>query len=395
MEPTSPSGQEDRKFFETRIYGRLYVSKRFEDPFSGKKKRFAHKITQSEQQEKFVREKGEVTLSISSGGKHQLKALIIEDDDCVDSLVVQNFSTGTGNPHKNAYSFRGHEVQNLYLFLKGLKELDLENENGYKIDDSTLKKLLIDDEQATRIVLENQDLITDALKNNVTKTDIVALGYRKAQLEVFRRLLDDESFFNIEKEKMKRGDEAVWQNFFEKNTWILGYGLDYIINTPLDDKKLEQVVSGYSVSSSGKRVDALLKTKGIVNALGFCEIKTHRTSLIKQVAIPYRPSCWVISEELSGSIAQSQRTVQQSITNIRTSLKITDKEDNPTGETAYLYSPKSYVIIGNLEEFVTNNGVNEVKYSSFEMFRKNMRSPEIITFDELYERAAYIVGHCM
>lgn len=175
----------------------------------------------------------------------------------------------------------------------------------------------------------------------------------------------------------------------------MGYGLDYIINTPLDNKKLEQVVSGYSVNSTGKRVDALLKTKGIVNALGFCEIKTQKTSLIKQVATPYRSSCWIISEELSGSIAQSQRTVQQSIMNIRTCLKITDEEDNLTGETAYLYNPRSYVIIGNLEEFVTNNGVNETKYSSFEMFRKNMKNPEIITFDELYERAAYIVGHCM
>ncbi|MBD2702890.1 DUF4263 domain-containing protein [Spirosoma sp. BT702] len=255
--------------------------------------------------------------------------------------------------------------------------------------------MLIDNEQATRIAIENQDLVADALKNNVTKTDIVALGYRKLQLNIFKRLLDDEAFFNTEKDKLKRGDETVWQNFFEKNTWILGYGLDYIINAPLDDKKLEQVVSGYSISSSGKRADALLKTKGIVSALGFCEIKTHRTSLLKQVSAPYRPSCWVISEELAGSITQSQRTVHQSILNIRTCLRITDNEDNLTEETAYLYKPKSYVIIGSLNEFTTSSGVNEAKYSSFEMFRRNTQNPEIITFDELYERASYIVGHSM
>ncbi|GAB3903272.1 DUF4263 domain-containing protein [Larkinella knui] len=395
MESTHSKDQEEKRFFETRIYGRIYISKRFEDLYSEKKKRFAYKITQSEQQERFVREKGEVILSVSNGGKHQLKALIIEDDDRIDSLVVQTFSAESGNPHKNGYSFRGQEVNNLYLFLKGLNELDLENENSFKIDDSSLKKLLIDSEQATRIVIENQDLIIDALKNNVTKTDIVALGYRKSQLNIFKLLLEDEAFFISEKEKLNKGDEAVWQSFFERNTWILGYGLDYIINTPLDNKKLEQVVSGYSISSSGKRADALLKTKGIVNALGFCEIKTHRTTLLKQISTPYRSSCWAISEELAGSISQSQRTVHQSILNIRTCLRLTDDEDNLTGETAYIYNPKSYVIIGSLSEFITIKGANEAKYSSFEMYRRNTKSPEIITFDELYERASYIVGHSM
>lgn len=37
------------------------------------------------------------------------------------------------------------------------------------------------------------------------------------------------------------------------------------------------------------------------------------------------------------------------------------------------------------------NGVNENKFSSFELFRQSQMNPEIITFDELYERAKYIV----
>lgn len=57
----------------------------------------------------------------------------------------------------------------------------------------------------------------------------------------------------------------------------------------------------------------------------------------------------------------------------------------------YNYLPKSYLIIGNLKEFMTSNWVNQEKYSSFELFRKNIHNPEIITFDELYERAKFIV----
>lgn len=32
---------------------------------------------------------------------------------------------------------------------------------------------------------------------------------------------------------------------------------------------------------------------------------------------------------------------------------------NPTGEEAYNYEPKSYVVVGSLEQFVGDNGVNE------------------------------------
>ena len=80
---------------------------------------------------------------------------------------------------------------------------------------------------------------------------------RKKQLEVFDKLLNDSAFFDaIAKEWKAKGKEAGWQKFFEKNAWIFGYGLNYIFTTQLDDKKLEQVTTGYSVQSSGKRVDA-------------------------------------------------------------------------------------------------------------------------------------------
>jgi hypothetical protein len=57
----------------------------------------------------------------------------------------------------------------------------------------------------------------------------------------------------------------------------------------------------------------------------------------------------------------------------------------------FLYQPKAFLIIGSLEQFKTEHGINEDKYSSFELFRKHITNPEIITFDELFERARYIV----
>ena len=51
------------------------------------------------------------------------------------------------------------------------------------------------------------------------------------------------------------------------------------------------------------------------------------------------------------------------------------------------------MIIGSLGEFVGEKGVNKQKYRSFELYRRNIINPEIITFDELYERAKFIVNN--
>jgi len=132
-----------------------------------------------------------------------------------------------------------------------------------------------------------------------------------------------------------------------------------------------------------------MKTRGLISSLCFVEIKTHKTPLLKNNT--YRSECWPISEELSGSIAQIQKTVQKAIRDIETKLEINDSSGYPTGELAFLYLPRAYIVIGCLDEFLGEQGVNEQKFSSFELFRRNLTNPEIITYDELYERAKFIV----
>ena len=179
--------------------------------------------------------------------------------------------------------------------------------------------------------------------------------------------------------------------FRSKNPWVFGYGLGYLFLSSLDDKKLEQVVQGHSVSSYGKRVDALMKTKGIISNLCFVEIKTHATDLLNSTH--YRTGCWAPSKELAGAISQVQGTVASAIETLSSKISINDDQGNPTGEDIFNYQPKSYLVIGTLQEFVSDHGVNSDKLRSFELLRKNTVNPEIITFDELYERAKFIVYH--
>jgi hypothetical protein len=240
-----------------------------------------------------------------------------------------------------------------------------------------------------------QELIREVVKNGqLSGTDIVNIAYRKKQLEVFEQLLSDSvaaESYRTEHKIRKTGAEAVWQHFFESNTWIFGYGLNFVFNQPLEGKRLELVVKGHDVASAGKRSDALLKTTGIVSSLCLVEIKTPDTSLLEEEQ--YRSECWQASKELSGGIAQAQKTVQKTLENLGAEFRPQDKDGNPTGEVLYSYRPKSFLLVGSLSEFQAEHGINRERFSSFELLRRNTLEPEIITFDELFERARFIVSN--
>ena len=137
----------------------------------------------------------------------------------------------------------------------------------------------------------------------------------------------------------------------------------------------------------------MLKTAGIVNSLCLVEIKTPDTPLLETT--PYRSDCWAASRELSGAISQSQKTIQKTLENVAVSpvLRPTNGHGDPTGEEVFSYRPKSFLVIGRLSEFTAALGTNREKFASFQLLRRNFFEPEIITFDELYNRACFIVSN--
>jgi hypothetical protein len=64
-------------------------------------------------------------------------------------------------------------------------------------------------------------------------------------------LLDEDHRFDAEKERLG-GPEKVWQDFLERNPWVLGIGLAGQLLTSWDDARLEQIVAGYSIGGPGK-----------------------------------------------------------------------------------------------------------------------------------------------
>lgn len=351
--------------------------------------RILSKVIDNRESHEFIKDGKELVLRITEGQRHEIVAKFYEDTRGIFTLQIQKFSTDTGNPHKTYFTFINDEIGTLYNFIRNIAILPISGEHGQKIDDKYLEDIILTKEQTLKIINENPELVAEILKNNISKADIIAIGYKKEQLGIFKKLLWDKPYFdNYKLTNDIAKDEAVWQNFFEKNTWIFGYGLNYIFNSPLQGKRLEQVVSGYNVFSAGKRIDALMQTKGLVSSLCFGEIKTHTTPLLNK---EYRSECYSVSEEVSGGIAQVQKTIQKSLKELNTKLDIKDKDRNPTGESVFIFQPKSFLVIGSLGQFRNEHGINEDKFGSFELYRRNITNPEIITFDELYERARFII----
>jgi hypothetical protein len=116
------------------------------------------------------------------------------------------------------------------------------------------------------------------------------------------------------------------------------------------------------------------------------EIKTPKTSLL-QGDREIRNGAWSLSKELTDALSQIQ-------TNAWTWQKQgADQPENrdklETGKNVFTVQPKGIVVIGSLSEVKDQRSKRE----TFQRFRCSVHGVDIITFDELYNRAKFIVEH--
>ncbi|MET7889221.1 Shedu anti-phage system protein SduA domain-containing protein [Streptomyces avermitilis] len=134
-----------------------------------------------------------------------------------------------------------------------------------------------------------------------------------------------------------------------------------------------------------------MRSKGLISSMLFCEIKTYDTELLAKT--PYRTAVYQASKELGGGVAQVQKTASKAQQLISRELvtHIFEDDGTPTGVELSTTRPRQVVVIGSLREFTHNGAVNPEKINSFELYRTSIQDVEIITFDELYQRACFIV----
>jgi hypothetical protein len=341
--------------------------------------RYISRIITASEGHEHIKQGSELVIRLTPAEKQEIVVQAYEDTRGIKTLKVAKYNKKTGTLYDGEFVLIGSEIRKLVDFINSVSYLPIDPNRGtQQFTDEYLQQYILSKEQAFKLLSQYPDLIAEISKGNVSSSDITELSKRKESLKDFSEMLSNNGT-----------SEGDWQRFFEANTWIFGYGLNFVFNAPLEGKKLEQVVAGHNVSGAGKRVDALLSRRGLIEATCFVEIKKHNTDLLEKKQ--YRPECYSVSAEVAGGVSQIQKSIQKSLYSLRDRLNITDDDNNPL-QSIYNYQPKGYLVVGSLSEFNTETGINEAKYSSFELFRRNLSNPEIITFDELFERAKFIVS---
>lgn len=305
-----------------------------------------------------------------------------------EGWVEQNH--GPGEPFKlTHFSF-----EKLAQFLAMLSELDLANLNERRFQltegqglgisaevEKTLKTLLIQPD-GQRIV---EELVKSGL---ITSHDIVNLGYRKQQLSVFEKLL--RSSGAVEEYARENGvrldqPEKAWQHFFKRNEWIFGFGLDYRFLGILQDEA-EVGVPDISGSNS-PTTDFLAATKHFTMLV---ELKLPGTTLFSSRR--NRSGTWKLSTDLYDAV--SQILEQKASWQVRSAINAVTRDGNIIDQRTV--DPKALLIIGSDTAFQAENVRDQqLKLRTFELFRRDTRNIDVVTYTELFERASFIVARAV
>lgn len=174
--------------------------------------------------------------------------------------------------------------------------------------------------------------------------------------------------------------ESDWQSFFEGNQWIFGHGLAYQFLHQVSD---QPNYGGTTIQGTGgQRGDFLMATQADVGFTVLVEIKKPDSPLLEKKL--YRNKVYQLGYELVGGVGQVQ-------SNCRTwAIEGARQEENRElleSQGIYTYGPKGILVIGHTKQLTDNN-----QRATFELFRRNLVTPEVLTFDELLARAEFLVS---
>lgn len=338
------------------------------------------------------------TLQISS--RMQLKIVYIYDKDKISGFEItklRQFKKENGYEQtKEKLNLSTADLGDIMSFAKFIAEVDLQGiserriklggESFDELDDETKRKL-----KTLLSTNDGQDVILALLNEGaITSLDIVNVGYRKKQLSIFDKLLNNSNYWNIygkeQKDKGEKVDatkeEKVWQLFLKKNPWIFGYGLDYKYLNILQN---ESVVRGSDVSGKGsENLDTLA---GNTDYTVLIELKKPSTELFGKDQ--NRANSWRLSNDLFSAVSQILEYKASHIVEWENESKKYDDTESKITQKAL--DPKAVLIIGRDSMFNGTDKEIDIKKKTFELYCRDSRNIKILTYDELYRRAKFIV----
>ncbi len=259
----------------------------------------------------------------------------------------------------------------LFRYIDSLQEIEIPKDNFSLMSqsESEIVAALQGRDQLSIVNIIKELSSTDGIK--LSQQDINQLLKRREKLEQFNRGLET-----------KVSEESKWQSFFENNKWIFGYGLNYQI---LKCEQSQPHYGGVRIDGiGGQKGDYLTSTEGDINFTVLVEIKTPVTHLLQGVK-EIRNGAWSLSKDLADALTQIEANIS---TWDKDGSRQSDNKDDLEGRGVYTVQPKGVLVIGSLSELDTRS-----KRETFQRFRKSIHGIDILTFDELYNRAKFIVEH--
>lgn len=325
-------------------------------------------------------------FNIKLAPRTMLKAVYIKEQDDIEGIEIIKLINQNETQRIKLSKFNFAQLKAFLSFineidLKGITEKRLKIYDEQEIDYETIKTLrtLLSKKGGTEVV---EALINEGI---ITSKDIVNTSFRKKGLHIFESLIFKENYWKLyasENNISDKSEEKVWQYFLEKNEWIFGYGLDYRFQTIL---QREAYISDISVGGSNTVIaDFLLGDRKFTT---FVEIKKPSTLLFGKTK--NRSNSWTLSEDLINSVSQILEHKASGL------VKFERPQYDSVGNliSQKVYDSKVILLIGHWNQIEHSNSdlEKEIKKKTLELFRRDSRNIEILTFDELFERAKYIV----
>lgn len=169
--------------------------------------------------------------------------------------------------------------------------------------------------------------------------------------------------YNYILDNLDNSDENFWQTLFELNPQLLTNCIPALLHFIQGNP----YVGGKGIDNRNGVISDLLYEFG-QNNIALIELKTPCTLLME--SRPYRNNVYSPTSDLTGAIVQVKAQRDKIVKNYYAL-------NNESSVKFNSYDPKMYIIVGNKQK------LNNEQNISFELFRRELKDIEIITYDEL------------
>ncbi|MFA6320125.1 MAG: Shedu anti-phage system protein SduA domain-containing protein [archaeon] len=298
-------------------------------------------------------------LDVRISSRIHLRVTYLTNDEKINGVEISKVD---GNKVEKIH-FSTLDFERILQLLNLFSELDLKAVTNKTVvfDESIIGDSKEVSKFLTLIVSDPQgkDRIREIAKNYglIKLGDIDSVVHKKEVVELFDKILNNESEFNKYKKEINVGkDEEVWQRFFSENSWILGSDFVDI----LDERRID--VENIT--------DYLLKSFD-----GFVDIVE-----LKLPTAPFWTTEFIPKSELTSATMQCNRYILQ------TERKINDLEFNKKIQNTPIVKPRITLIYGRSQSW------GEKEKEAYRVLNSSYTNVNIVTYDHLIERARRLIG---